>query len=380
MKFLVAPARFKGTFSAFKAAELIKDSLLSLFPQAEVDLMPLADGGVGTVETFLSSLPGKKMTFKATSPLGEKVEALVGVVEIEGEKVGIAEMAAASGLTLVPPEKRNPLLANTYGTGELIKNLAQAGVKKIILGLGDSATVDGGVGALEALGVLFLDKNNKRVEPIPLNIPKIVDFEDHIPPKIKEILLILATDVKNPLLGEKGAAKVYAPQKGAREDEVELLEEILDYWRSFLERKKGKKLRHLEGGGAAGGLGIGLSAFLNTQFESGSEIILKTIKAQERVEKSDFIVTGEGSFDEQSLFGKGVYSLIQLAQKYKKPLLLISGEIKVPEEKLKEIGVLKAVSLSELLGKERALKGAEADFKEGATKLFTEVLLRKEKR
>jgi glycerate kinase len=380
MKFLAAPARYKGTFSAFKAAELIKESLISLFPNADVDIMPFADGGVGTVKTFLLSLPGERMIFKVKGPLREKVEAEAGVVKIEGERVGIAEMAAASGLTLVPPEKRNPLLENTYGTGELITNLAQTGVKKIILGLGDSATVDGGIGALEALGVLFLDKNNKRVEPIPLNIFKIVDFKNSIPQTIKNVSLILATDVKNPLLGEKGAAKVYAPQKGAKKEEVELLEEILNYWCSFLEKKSGKKLSDLKGGGAAGGLGIGLSAFLKTKFVSGGEIVLKTINAEKRVQKSDFIITGEGSFDEQSLFGKGVHSLISLAQKYKKPVLLLAGEVKVPSKTLREMGIIKALSLSELFGKRRALKGIESDFKEGATKLFTEALLNQERK
>ncbi len=348
MKILIAPDSFKGTFSARQIASFMAKGVKKVHPHAEIKIMPMADGGEGTIEAVAFDLKGKIITKKVTGPLGYKVKAKYAFVhdKTHHQNLAFIEMAQAAGLTLIPESKRNPLYTTTYGIGELILDAIKRGAKEIIIGIGGSATNDAGCGMAQAFGVKFLDKEEESVNnnafmcgKLLLDV-KAIDVSN-VNPKLKKIKFLVACDVSNPLYGRHGAAYVYAHQKGATKQEVKLLDNSLRniadvYKKSKKINKKNKssqqkKSRHdialLAGSGSAGGLGFGLRIFCNAKLESGIEIISEILNLKKTIKKSDLIITGEGRLDKQSMHNKAPVGVAKIAKKYKKQVIAVPGSV-----------------------------------------------------
>ncbi len=341
---LAAPDSFKGSLSAARAARALAEGVRRVLPEEEVLEVPLADGGEGTVDALLASLGGKKVPARVQGPLGEPVEAFFGLME-DG-RTAVVEMAAASGLPLVPPGKRDVLRASTFGTGELIRLALEAGAREIVVGLGGSATCDGGAGMARALGFSLLDKKGREIPPgggALAFLEKIDSSRRH--PALEGTRILGACDVANPLLGEKGAARVFAPQKGASPKEVELLEEGLRRLARVLRDQLGRDVADLPGAGAAGGLGAGLAGFLGASLEPGFELVARSVGLEEKVRAARLALTGEGRLDAQTSMGKAPQGVIRLAQKAGVPVFAFAGELAPGHEALFEQGLTSAFSL-----------------------------------
>lgn len=360
MKVLVAPDSFKGTLKAKEVAEIIEKGIRKVFSEAKVTKVPLADGGEGTVEALVESAGGKTFTKEVTSPLGERVKASFGVLS-EGS-TAIIEMAQASGFSLVPPEKRNPLWTTTFGTGELIKSALDKGCKKIIIGIGGSATVDGGAGMAQALGAKILDKEGREIGFGGGNLGKTVRINmEHFDFRAKNTKVIVASDVENPLCGERGAAKVYGPQKGANKEMVKILEKNLVHFARIVKKFLNKDVRDIPGAGAAGGLGAGLIAFMNAEIKPGIDIIIQASHLEEKMRGVDLVISGEGRIDKQTLYGKVPIGVLKIAKKRNIPLILIGGEVKERKLLYKE-GVSAIIScVDHITSLKEALNGAQVN-------------------
>lgn len=338
MKIVIAPDSFKESLTAKEVAELIEEGIKRVFPRAEVVKVPLSDGGEGTVEALIEARGGEFVHKKVTSPLGEKIEAYFGI--LADGITAVIEMAQASGLPLVPEEKRNPLIATTYGTGELIKEALRRGCKKIIIGVGGSATVDGGAGMAQALGAKLLNEAGKEIPFGGGSLGEIVRIEmNEFHPMVKDVEVIVASDVNNLLCGEKGAAKVYGPQKGATSEMVEILDKNLSHFAYMIEKFLNKRVKDIAGSGAAGGLGAGLIAFLGAKLKSGGELIIELSHLKERMKGADLVISGEGRIDEQTMYGKTPIGVARVARKENIPVILIGGEIRGDVSGLYEEGV-----------------------------------------
>lgn len=302
---LIAPDKFKGALSASSVASHLASGLSEVLPGgAGVHQHPLADGGEGTVESIVEALDGQYHTTTVTGPLGGDVEARWGTVPYEGEKTAVLEMAAASGFDLIDPSGANPMEATTEGTGELLLAAIEEDVDRIILGLGGSATVDGGLGMARALGYEFRDVDGEIIKT-PESLGKLTRISvRNVPPAIKTIDVTVLSDVNNPLLGENGAARVYGPQKGADERMTEQLEANLAHWADVLEDHTGRNARTLEGTGAAGGLGFGLVVLLGGSIVSGAGTVMDVTGFNSAVQTADVVITGEGRVDRQTKHGK----------------------------------------------------------------------------
>ncbi len=371
MKILVAPAQFKTSLPADGVAREMEKGVRKALPEASIILKPLADGGEGTVRIITRALGGKEVKTLVSNPLGEKIKASFGLVYLpflnfsppflskkgQAVKTAVLEMAAAAGLSLIPEKLRNPLNTTTYGVGELILKAVEKGVQQIILGLGDSATNDGGLGALTALGIEFFDRQKRPLKPVGSSLKKVASFKINLKnPELMKVKIFLATDVKNPLLGKKGATRVFASQKGAHPQEVEALEKGMANWAKILFEATGKKEELKPGAGAAGGLGFGLSHFLPTFYLPGALLIQEILEVDKALEKAQAVFSGEGSFDEKSLSGKAPFLLLSKAAQKKIPVFLIAGKIRLNEEKLKKLGVAKSLSLISLAQREEESK------------------------
>ncbi len=327
MKIVVAPDSFKGSLSAVEVAKSIEVGIKKVFPRAKVIKVPLADGGEGTVEALVEGVPGSKVIKQeVTGPRGEKVKAFFGILG-EGKRA-VIEMAAASGLPLVKENKRNPLITTTYGTGELIKAALDYGSQEIIVGIGGSATCDGGAGAVQALGVKLLDREHHQIGFGGGELRRIKEIDlSSLDRRIRKSKIIIASDVANPLCGRKGAAYVYAPQKGATKKMVEELEGNLSYYADKILEKLGKKVKTLPGSGAAGGLGAGLIAFLDAKVEPGIELVIQVAKLEEKLKDADLVITAEGKIDAQTAFGKAPLGVAKLAKRHNLPVVAIGGSV-----------------------------------------------------
>ncbi len=324
MKIVIAPDSFKGSLSAREVAEAIEEGIKKVFPGAEVKKVPLADGGEGTVETLVEATGGKIESVEVTGPLGEKVKASYGI--LGDEKTAVIEMAAASGLPLVPPEKRDPSRTTTYGTGELIKAALQEGCRKFIIGIGGSATTDGGAGMAQALGARLLDEKGKEIGFGGGELKKLERIDIvHLDRRIQESQITVASDVDNPLCGERGAARVYGPQKGATPEMVEELDMALRHFAEILTRDLRKDVAGIPGAGAAGGLGAGLIAFLGATLRPGIDIIMEVMQLEKKILDADLVITGEGKMDKQTIYGKAPYGVAKLAGNHKKMVIGICG-------------------------------------------------------
>jgi glycerate kinase len=331
VKIVIAPQGFKGNLSAVQVAEAIDNGIKRVIPLAKTIIKPMADGGEGTVQALVHATGGEIRTAKVHNALGESVIAHWGLL---GDKVtGVIEMAAASGLTLVPPEKRNPLLTTTYGTGELILAALDSGCRKFIIGVGGSATNDGGAGMTQALGARLLDSHRM---PIPLALDsRLVDCD-----------VILASDVNNPLCGPQGASAVYGPQKGATKEMVEQLDAALAHYAHIIEMDLGLDVKDVPGSGAAGGLGMGLIVFLNAKLVPGIEVVIQFTGLVEDFKHADLVLTAEGRIDSQTARGKVPTGVAKAAKNFSLPVIAIAGDIAMDYRAVYQQGIDAVLSIA----------------------------------
>ena len=338
MKILVAPDSFKGSLTAMEAAENIKNGIHNYDSKIDIDLLPMADGGEGTVQSLVDATEGEIIKKKVTGPLGNTVEAFYGL--LGDKKTAVIEMAAASGLPLVPEEKKNPSKTTTYGTGELIAAALDAGAQKIIIGIGGSATNDAGVGMAQALGAEILDKNGEQINFGGGSLNQIEQIKlDNLDSRLENVEILAACDVDNPLYGKEGAAYVYAPQKGADPEMVEILDQNLRHFNDIVIKELNKNPNEISGAGAAGGLGAGLVAFLDAELKAGVTIILDLINFEERLKNVDLVITGEGMLDGQSIYGKTPVGVSRSAAKKNIPVIAIAGTLGEGVEKVLDHGI-----------------------------------------
>jgi glycerate kinase len=330
--------------------------------------VPMADGGEGTMQSLIDATKGEIYSLKVIGPLGEEIEALYGVL---GDKeTGILEMASASGIGLVPADKRNPLVTTTYGTGQLIKACLDKGVKRLLIGIGGSATNDGGVGALQALGARFLDIHGMELGfgGGELNNLASIDLTN-FDPRIKDTVIEVACDVTNPLCGPRGASNVFGPQKGATPEMVAILDDNLRHYASVIKDQLNIDAIDIPGAGAAGGLGAGLMAFLGGTLKKGIDMVIQYAGLEEKIKDCDMVFTGEGSIDFQTQYGKTPMGVALVAKKYDKPVIALAGRVGEDIEVLYEkgidaiFGIMKGASSIEealLKGEENVEKTAES--------------------
>ncbi len=324
MKIIIAPDSFKESVSASRCAQAIKAGFVSVFPQAEYVCLPIADGGEGTVEAMVEATKGKMVMLPVMGPMGNLVGAFYG---LSGDgQTAFIEMAAASGLMLVPAGERNPLRATSYGTGELIRHALDAGVRHIILGIGGSATVDGGMGMAQVLGARFLDEHGENVGLGGAALQRLVTIDlSDLDPRLGECRIEVACDVDNPLLGERGAAAVFGPQKGACIEMVAVLERGLQNYAQVLLAATGQDVTAIVGGGAAGGIGVAANVFLNAALKPGIDIVIAAVHLEEALRDADLVITGEGRIDSQTVGGKAPIGVARIAKKHGIPVIGIAG-------------------------------------------------------
>ncbi|WP_102348889.1 glycerate kinase [Bacillus sp. Marseille-P3661] len=325
MNILIAPDSFKGSLSALQAGNIIKNAFIEVIPDANLDVVPMADGGEGTLDTLLFVTGGKRLHLEVTGPLQKKVGVEFGI--LGDNKTIVIEIAKIAGLPMVAVDQQNPLETTTYGIGEVIKACCEKGYRDFIIGLGGSATNDGGLGMLQALGVSFLDKNKQPVLPIGRSVSQIehVDFST-IQPDIKECKIQIASDVDNPLCGDNGATAVFGPQKGATPDMVEKLDRALSKYATLIENHLNKTYQFNKGAGAAGGLGFAF-LLLGAEITSGAKLMAESTKLVDKIKAANWVITGEGQSDFQTLFGKVPGYIGKIAEVNNVKALLLSGSL-----------------------------------------------------
>ncbi len=339
MHVVIAMDSFKECMSALEACNEVKAGFTEVLgEELSVKVVPMADGGEGTVQSLVDVTQGKIIKTTVTGPMRNKVEATYGI--LGDGKTAVIEMASASGLALVPVDKRNPLLSSTYGTGELILKAIETGVDNIILGIGGSATNDGGSGMAAALGVRFLDANQNEINPCGGELNKIDKIDvSQVNPKLSSVNFVVACDVDNPLTGERGASNIFGPQKGATPEMVKILDENLKHYSKKVLEFTGKDIENVPGSGAAGGLGGGCLAFLNAQLQRGIEIVTKASNLEEAVKTADFVITGEGRIDKQTAFGKTPMGVAKVAKMHNIPVIALAGMLGDGYEEVYKIGI-----------------------------------------
>ncbi|MCR3955206.1 MAG: glycerate kinase [Gudongella sp.] len=337
MKILIAADSFKGSATTMEVADRIEKGYLRICPEGEIAKLPMADGGEGTVETLVSGMDGELIYEEVTGPLGERVKAKYGVVQ---DEIAIIEMAEASGLVLVEEEKRNPTLTTTYGTGELILSALERGFRRIYVGIGGSATNDGGMGMAKALGYRFLDRDGNDLAEGGGSLGQLDRVDrSKVTPLLKDARITVMCDVENPLLGPDGAAFVYGPQKGADPEMVKLLDNNLSHLAEILKSDLNVAIADILGSGAAGGLGGGLVAFCGADLKPGIEMVLDILRFDDRLKDVDLVITGEGRIDGQSVKGKVPAGVAKRAKKLNKPVVAIAGGIGDGTERLYSMGI-----------------------------------------
>lgn len=326
MKVVIAPDSFKGSLSAVEAASAIARGVRKAAADAVIVEMPLADGGEGTVDALVTACGGRLVEARVQDPLGRPVRARYGI--LGDGAAAVVEMAAASGLPLLSPQERNPLKTSTFGTGQLILDAAANGAREVLVGIGGSATVDGGAGMARALGVRFVDSAGRELTGGGEILSRIASVDmSHRDGRLDGITVTVACDVRNPLTGPEGAARVYGPQKGATQEMVEALDKGLANLAEVVRRDLGVDIVNLPGAGAAGGLGAGLAAFLGARLKPGIEIVLEAAHADKKLAGADIVFTGEGRIDRQSAFGKVAAGLGRLAARADAPLVILAGSL-----------------------------------------------------
>jgi glycerate 2-kinase len=344
MKIVIAPDSFKGCMSSVKAANSINKGVLRAFPEAETILLPIADGGEGTLDTLVAATEGFKVSVDVKGPLGDITEAEYGILG-DGETC-VIEMAKASGLVLVPPSQLNPLKATTYGTGELIKKALDEGYKSFILALGGSATNDGGAGMLQALGLKLLDDNGEEIGLGGAELIRVTSIDKStFDSRIAGCEFLIASDVQNPYIGPDGASNVFGPQKGASPKDVEFLDECLRNFADVIEKETGVHLHDLPGAGAAGGIGGAFQAFFPSKMMRGIDVVIEYTRLNQLVEGADLVITGEGKVDFQTASGKTPMGVAQAASSKNIPTIILAGSIGKGIEALYQYGVVSVNSI-----------------------------------
>ncbi|MDZ4328391.1 MAG: glycerate kinase [Pseudomonas sp.] len=345
MKIVIAPDSFKDSLSAQGVADAIALGLGQVWPDAQLVKCPMADGGEGTVESVLAACDGQLRRTNVRGPLGTTVDAAWGW--LPQSLTAIIEMAKASGLQLVPPAQRDACISSTFGTGELIRAALDAGAKRVILAIGGSATNDGGSGAMQALGVKWLDAQGEPLAPGGLALAQLarIDLSD-IDPRLARVRFDIAADVNNPLCGPHGASAIFGPQKGATPEQVEQLDRALGHFAELCAQVLNKDVRDEPGSGAAGGLGFGAKAFLGAQFKAGVEVVAELVGLAEAVKDADLVITGEGRFDAQTLRGKTPFGVARIARQHGVPVIVIAGTLGEGYQALYEHGIDAAFALA----------------------------------
>ncbi len=346
MKIVVAPDSFKGSLTAVEVSDAIAQGAREIFPEAEIVKIPMADGGDGTVQCLVNATGGEILREKVTGPLGDEVLASYGI--LGDKKTAVIEMAEASGLTLVPENKRNPLITTTYGTGQLIKAALDQGCRKMIIGIGGSATNDGGAGMVQALGAKLLDKDREEIgfgggELKKLNRIDISNLDN----RLSDTKVLVASDVNNLLCGPKGASRIYGPQKGATPGMIKKLDESLAHFAKLVKRDLHKDIKNIPGAGAAGGLGASLIAFLDAELRPGIEIIIEIVKLEQAIKDTDLVITGEGKIDSQTIYGKTPIGVAKIAKKYNVPVIAVAAIISDDADIVHQYGIDNLIKVSE---------------------------------
>jgi len=344
MKILVAPDSFKESVSAIQVAEAISMGVLKIIPNAEIIKTPISDGGEGLLDALVNDKNGKIITVKVYDPLYRSIAAEYGILN-EGT-TAVIEMAKASGLELLKEQEKNPYNTSSYGTGQLILDALDRGCQKIIIGIGGSATNDGGMGMVKALGGKFI--NNEGVELTEgggalgeLSSINLTNFDK----RISNCKIIVACDVTNKLTGENGASFVYGAQKGGSKEQLEFLDKNLEHYAAIIRNHLGIEIENINGAGAGGGMGAGLMAFLNAELKSGIDLILETLEIKKHIKNIDLIITGEGKIDKQTLQGKTILGIAALAKEYHVPVIAITGKIGDNIDEIYKLGITSIFSI-----------------------------------
>ncbi|GAB1803513.1 glycerate kinase [Priestia megaterium] len=357
MKIVIAPDSFKESLTALHVCEALEKGIKTHFPNAEISKVPMADGGEGTVQSLVDATGGQIIQAKVTGPLGKEVEAFYGI--LGDGKTAVIEMAAASGLHQVPMDERNPLITTTRGTGELILKALDQKVKHIIIGIGGSATNDGGAGMAKALGAKLLNTNGAEIKEGGGSLNQLAAIDlTNFDSRLAEVKVEVACDVDNPLTGATGASAVFSPQKGATPDMVKQLDRNLAHYAAVIEKEMDIHIQNVPGAGAAGGLGGGLLAFLSAELKPGVDIVIEATQLESYIKNADLVITGEGRIDGQTIYGKTPIGVAKTAKKHSVPVIAIAGSIGVGSEAVYEHGISAlfsvvpgAVHLSEALEK-----------------------------
>ena len=359
MKIVIAMDSFKGSMTSTQAGKAVKEGFLSVDPSLQIDVLPLADGGEGTIDELMPYVKGKKKHLTVSGPLGDPVDAYY---MFSGEKAYI-EMAKASGLTLI--DELDPMRATTYGTGELIKDALQSGFKKLIICLGGSATNDGGTGVLQALGMKLTDRNGNDIRPGVIGLKDLQDADNSSMIKTNAEIII-ASDVTNPLCGPNGASHVYGPQKGATEEDVVVMDSLLMKYAKFFSMDPMER-----GTGAAGGVSFALKNFLSGKLVSGARFFTEEVGLEDKIKNADIVITGEGRMDGQTCNGKGPMEVTMLSKKYGKPVYAIAGCLGEGYERCLDMGI---VSIAELTDKSLETNSAIASVRKTSEELLRKIL------
>lgn len=337
MKIVIAPDSYKGSLSAVKVAGAMARAAREVFPDAQVEEIPMADGGEGTVDALAAATGGRRVQARVTGPLGAPVEATFAI--LGDGRTAVIEMAQASGLPLIPKDRRDPGRASTFGTGELIRAALDKGCDTLLIGLGGSATNDAGAGMLQALGARIVDAEGQDLPPGSLALARAarVDLQ-HLDPRLAGVRVRAACDVDNPLIGPQGASAIFGPQKGATPELVRALDEALEHFGRLLEAATGRSVLDLPGAGAAGGLGAGLVAGLGASLERGVGLVAEAVKLPDRVRDADLVLTGEGNTDHQTARGKTPMGVLEIAASLGVPVVILSGGLGPGYDELRRIG------------------------------------------
>ncbi len=359
MRILVCPDKYKSSLSATKVAEAMEKGLLAANANLIIDKAPMADGGDGTVDAFLSAIGGQKLYARVMGPLGEPADSFLGI--LKDENTAVIEMAAASGLAMVPHGKRNPMHTTSYGTGELIRRALDCGVKKIVIGIGGSATNEGGMGMMAALGMRFFDKDGAQLSHTATDMLRVAKADaTGLDPRLKEVEILVACDVNNPLCGEDGASAIFGPQKGATPEMIAHLDKGLGNFALCIRQALDVDILNIPGSGAAGGMGGALTA-LGGKLKMGTDIVIDVAHLKERAELADLIITGEGATDKSTPFGKVPVAMGKLAQDAGIKCICIAGSVLEGYRKVFDMGVTAVFSiLSRPMSMDSAVKNCYA--------------------
>ncbi|KZE24149.1 glycerate kinase [Cronobacter sakazakii] len=362
-KIVIAPDSFKESLSAMDVAKAIEAGFREIYPQANYVCVPMADGGEGTVEAMVAATGGQIITTPVTAPLGNNVDGFFGLLG-DGE-TAVVEMAAASGLHLVPTAQRDPRITTSYGTGELILAALERGVKAIIIGIGGSATNDGGAGMMQALGARFLDGEGRELAPGGAALARLERLDlSALDPRLAQVSVTAACDVDNPLCGEKGASAVFGPQKGATPAMVTELDAALRRFGEQLEAATGKAIISAPGAGAAGGMGAALLGMLNAELRPGIEIVIESLGLAQAMRDADLVITGEGRLDSQSIHGKTPVGVARVAKQFQRPVVAIAGSLTPDYQIVHEHGIDAAFSvIDRIVTLQEALDDAERNLR-----------------